>query len=166
MIELNTHIWKENKRKKSYLTAKLLKKEWLNLLREKYPDFNLFQGHRQGIFFKWRKVTHLYSVSRSIVFIKDWRMKDGENIQLHLIRFFSLKMTPTCGRWFMKSWFSLLDLVLTVLFLIDGPVVFVFCLSRVQGHKNTVADGWNYVQGSNISGQVVWKNVKESTQIA
>lgn len=127
---------KERKREKVLFLCLTVKSEAvLSLCGEKNILTSLyFKGivrAKSGHFFlKLRKVTHLYSDSCYIVFIKDGRMKDHENIQLHLIRFFfSLKMTLTCRRWFMKSWFSLLDSVLTVLFLIDGPVVFVyFCL--------------------------------------
>lgn len=127
---------KERKREKVLFLCLTVKSEAVlslcggkNILTSLY--FKGIVRAKSGHFFlKLRKVTHLYSDSCYIVFIKDRRMKDHENIQLHLIRFFfSLKMTLTCRRWFMKSWFSLLDSVLTVLFLIDGPVVFVcFCL--------------------------------------
>lgn len=50
LIELNTHIWKEGKRK-SYLIAKLLKKKMSGPLEEKNLNFNLFQGHSVDIFF-------------------------------------------------------------------------------------------------------------------
>lgn len=102
--ELNMHL-KERKREKVLFLCLTVKSEAvLSLCGEKNILTSLyFKGivrAKSGHFFlKLRKVTHLYSDSCYIVFIKDRRMKDHENIQLHLIRFFfSLKMTLTCRR--------------------------------------------------------------------
>lgn len=86
LIELTTHIWKGSKRekKKKLSHCQTVKKGMLDLLRKKYLDFNLFQGHSQDIvraiffFFSYlRKVTHLYSDSHSIVLLKteEWKTK-------------------------------------------------------------------------------------------
>lgn len=93
--ELSMHL-KESKREKVlYLCLTVKREAWLSLCKKKNIlttlNFKSIIRAKSGHFFlKLRKVTHLYSDSCYNVFIKDRRMKDHENIQLHLIRFFFL----------------------------------------------------------------------------
>lgn len=60
----------------------------------------------------------------------------------------------------MKSWFSLLELVLTVLFLIDMPgayrLHFFFLLSKEQGHWNLTGEQ-SYLKDIQVPKQVSLK---------
>lgn len=78
LIELNTYIWKESKKKK------IIKLTHCQTVKEKngwtfWGENTLISAYFKGIvghfFFKLKKVTHLYSVSHSIIFIKteEWK---------------------------------------------------------------------------------------------